>query len=65
MGIEDYQPSEVWKDIPEYKGYYQASNLGNIRSVPRILSTKQKYKGHVLKPKVCAFNYLIWKRNFK
>jgi len=24
---------EVWKDIPEYKGLYQASNLGNIRSL--------------------------------
>lgn len=23
---------EVWRDIPGYDGYYQASNLGNIRS---------------------------------
>lgn len=22
---------EIWKDIPEYEGYYQASNLGRIR----------------------------------
>lgn len=26
---------EVWKDIPEYKGFYQISNLGNIRSFCR------------------------------
>ena len=26
---------EIWKDIPEYKGLYQASNLGNIRSLDR------------------------------
>jgi len=26
---------EVWKDIPEYKGKYQASNLGNIKSLAR------------------------------
>jgi len=24
---------EVWKDIPEYEGLYQVSNLGNIRSL--------------------------------
>lgn len=27
--------NEIWKDIPNYKGYYQASNLGLIRSVSR------------------------------
>lgn len=26
---------EVWKDIPEYEGHYQASNLGKIRSIKR------------------------------
>ena len=25
---------ELWKDIPEYEGLYQASNLGRIRSAP-------------------------------
>lgn len=25
--------SEVWKGIPGYEGYYQASNLGRIRSL--------------------------------
>ena len=24
---------EVWKDIPEYEGFYQVSNLGNVRSL--------------------------------
>ena len=23
---------EVWKDVPEYKGHYQVSNLGNVKS---------------------------------
>jgi hypothetical protein len=27
---------EIWKDIPNYEGYYQASNLGNIRSLDRL-----------------------------
>jgi len=26
---------EIWKDIPNYEGLYQASNLGNIRSIYR------------------------------
>ena len=25
--------NEIWKDIPNYEGLYQASNLGNIRSI--------------------------------
>jgi hypothetical protein len=26
---------EIWKDIPGYEGYYQASNLGRIKSLSR------------------------------
>ena len=26
---------EIWKDIPDYEGLYQASNLGKIRSLDR------------------------------
>ena len=26
---------EIWEDIPNYEGLYQASNLGRIRSVDR------------------------------
>ena len=29
---------EVWKPIPGYEGYYEASTFGNIRSVDRILN---------------------------
>ena len=31
---------EVWKDIPHYEGRYQASTLGNIRSIKRTKLTK-------------------------
>lgn len=27
---------EIWKDIPGYEGYYQASNLGRVKSLERI-----------------------------
>ena len=26
---------EIWRDIPGYEGYYQASNLGRIKSLPK------------------------------
>ena len=32
---------EIWKDIPGYEGFYQASNLGNVRSLDRVV-----YKGN-------------------
>ena len=28
---------EIWKDIIGYEGYYQISNLGNVKSLDRIL----------------------------
>ncbi len=40
---------EVWKDIPEYEGFYQVSNLGNVKSLDRISSYGRKLKGKVLK----------------
>ena len=37
---------EIWKDIKDYEGLYQISNLGRVRSLPR----KGTYKDiHILK----------------
>lgn len=41
--------NEIWKDIPKYEGYYQASNLGNIRSISRVTVKNQKILGKILK----------------
>lgn len=40
---------EIWKDIPEYNGLYQASNLGRIRSLltNKILKPRKNSKGYV------------------
>lgn len=32
---------EVFKDIPNYVGYYQVSNLGNVRSLDRTITYKK------------------------
>lgn len=36
---------EIWADIPGYEGYYQASDQGRIRSLPRATT-----RGVILKP---------------
>lgn len=48
---------EVWKDIPDYEGIYQASNLGRIRTCEgKTTYTKRHgirhWKSRILKPKV-------------
>lgn len=46
---------EIWRDIPSYKGLYQASNYGRIRSVPRksynARGQLRQYPGRILKAK--------------
>lgn len=56
---------EIWKNIPGYEGLYQVSNLGRVRSLPRIRTQKNKlkttdhhYKGKILKPIVTKTGYL-------
>ena len=46
---------EIWKDIPGYEGKYQASNLGQIRSLDREIGTPgirghKTMKGRILRP---------------
>ena len=28
---------EIWKDVADYEGFYQVSNLGRVKSVSRII----------------------------
>lgn len=43
---------EIWKDIPGFENHYQASNLGNIRSLktmfPRILKQHENEDGYLI-----------------
>ncbi len=36
---------EIWKDIPNYEGKYQASNLGRIKSLKRKVRSVNHYTG--------------------
>lgn len=40
---------EVWKDIEGYEGLYQVSNLGNVRSLDRVIDKNHVVKSRVLK----------------
>lgn len=38
---------EIWKDIKNYEGSYQVSNLGRVRSLERYVITKKGYRLHI------------------
>lgn len=40
---------EVWKDVPDYEGYYQVSNKGRVKSLSRTLSIGRFLKEKILK----------------
>lgn len=53
---------EIWKDIPGYEGFYQASTEGRVRSVDRIVKKwdgKKLVKGRILIPSANLGGYLF------
>lgn len=42
--------TETWKDIPGYEGRYQASDLGRVRSVDRLVRSVAKNGREFLRP---------------
>lgn len=53
---------EEWKDVVGYEGYYQVSNLGNVRSIDRIvdgLNGRRFFKGITLKQNKDNYGYCI------
>jgi hypothetical protein len=46
---------EIWKDIPEFEGYYQVSNLGNVKSLSRTILGKNDVPT-LLKEKMLKFS---------
>lgn len=49
--IKNIVKNEIWKDIIGYEGYYQISNLGNIKRF-------RKYKSNILKPRINKRGYV-------
>lgn len=42
---------EIWKDIPNYEGKYQISNLGRVKSILYVNGKTRKTKERILKNK--------------
>jgi hypothetical protein len=63
-------PVEEWRAIPGYEGYYEASDLGRVRSLDRPYVNRRGYRCHV-KGRVLAssrhkFGYakvILWRGN--
>jgi hypothetical protein len=52
---------EIWKDIPTYEGIYQVSNLGNVKSLSRVIITgngDRVSKEKMIKQHFNKFGYL-------
>lgn len=50
---------EIFKDIPGYEGYYQASNLGNVKSMDRKDCIGRVINERILKHGVDGGGYLM------
>ncbi len=48
---------EIYKDIPNYEGFYQVSNLGNVKSLARVSSKGSNLKEKILTPVNTANGY--------
>ena len=54
---------EIWKDIKDYEGRYQVSNLGRVKSLERVIKRPKKVgcfvqKERILKPSKCKGGYM-------
>ena len=46
---------EIWRDIKDFEGYYQVSNLGRVKSLDRWRDNRNGgyvQKGNFLKPNI-------------
>lgn len=52
---------EIWKDVKNYEGFYQVSDIGSIKSILRIITAsngqKRRFKGRVIKPGLNSGGY--------
>lgn len=55
VGVFNFMEKEIWKDIPNYEGYYQVSNLGRVKS----LNFNRSKKERVLKQSIGSGYYIV------
>lgn len=56
-------PIETWKDVRDFEGYYQVSNMGNVRSCDRVVACSRtghrKLKGKNLACTINSVGYSV------
>jgi len=58
--------NEIWKPVVGYEGYYEVSNLGNVKRVGSFRGVNKAYlNGYYLKPKDNGMGYLRIKLTVK
>ena len=60
MKSEDFNNEEIWKDIPEFEGMYQVSNLGRVKRLQMTIirgGQEQVFKERVLNGSLTADGY--------
>ncbi len=60
---------EIWKEIPEYEGYYEVSNYGNIRTMNRFIVNSKGIKSYYVSkyrnPSVYDYRIILLSKNGK
>lgn len=67
---EEELKNEIWRDVPNYEGYYQVSSLGRVRGLDREINKwngKKIHKGKLLTPavhsdkrfKICLYKFNV------
>lgn len=55
--------SEQWRDIPNHQGIYQVSDMGHVRSLPRVVTCRdgqaRKFAGKTLRPALNEKGYAV------
>lgn len=52
---------EIWKDILNFEGEYQISNLGRVKSLPRFKKRKEEKILKISKGKRGYYSIVLWK----
>ena len=57
LSLED-MPGEVWKDIPGWEGFYQASTMGRVKSTSHLSCSGKLLKNRIIRQNVYGRGYL-------